>query len=329
MKALVYTAEKEVQFRDEPAPEPGAGEIIVAVDAVGICGSDMHAYLGHDSRRVPPLILGHEAVGRVVDGARAGATVVINPLITCGQCDECRGGRENLCAQRDVIGMYRPGALAERVAIPERNLIEVPHGMLPAHAALTEPAATSVHAVDLAARIAHRPLGESRCLVIGGGSVGLFAAMALRDQGAIDVHLSETNPLRRRSAESTAAFNVVDPMANPLAESSFEIVIDAVGGKRSREAAIAAVRPGGLVMHIGLLDNDGGIDVRRMTLQEITLVGTYTYTHDDMKATLDKLHSGAFGDLGWVEQRPLSDGAAAFDDLLHGRTAAPKIVLRP
>ncbi len=97
----------------------------------------------------------------------------------------------------------------------------------------------------------------------------------------------------------------------------------------SREVAIAAVRPGGVVMHIGLLDNDGGIDVRRMTLQEISLIGTYTYTAADLRATVKKLHSGAFGDLGWVERRSLSDGAGAFDDLLHGRTAAPKIVLCP
>ena len=109
-------------------------------------------------------------------------------------------------------------------------------------------------------------------------------------------------------------------------------VRDDIAGQVARynsEAAIAAVRPGGVVMHIGLLDNDGGIDVRRMTLQEITLIGTYTYTPVDLRITVEKLHSGAFGDLGWVEQRPLSDGARAFDDLLHGRTAAPKIVLRP
>ena len=123
MKALVYTAEKEVRFQDEPTPEPGPGEVVVSIDAVGICGSDMHAYLGHDARRVPPLILGHEAAGRVVDGSTAGDLVVINPLITCGHCDECLGGRANLCEQRDIIGMYRPGALAERVAV-ERTVVE-------------------------------------------------------------------------------------------------------------------------------------------------------------------------------------------------------------
>lgn len=329
MKALVYTNEKEVQFRDEPPPEPKPDEVVVAIDAVGICGSDMHAYLGHDSRRVPPLILGHEAVGRVVEGASSGSRFVINPLIACGHCDDCLGGRSNLCAERDLIGMYRPGAFAERVAIPLSNLIEIPDDMDPVHAALTEPAATALHAVNMAAKVTHRPISESRALVIGGGSVGLFAAMALKDQGAVEIHLAETNALRRETAESTGCFRVFDPSARPAPESAFEVVVDAVGGRLTRESAITAVRPGGVVMHIGLLDNDGGIDVRRMTLQEITLIGTYTYTPVDLRATVQKLHSGAFGDLGWVERRDLSEGAAAFDDLLHGRTPAPKIVLCP
>jgi len=238
-------------------------------------------------------------------------------------------GRSNLCADRDLIGMYRPGAFAERIAIPSGNLIEIPAGMDPAHAALTEPAATAVHAVNLAVQVAHRAIGESRALVIGGGSVGLFAALALKDLGTREIHLAETNALRRATVERTQCCRVFDPITDPARDSAFEIVVDAVGGRLTREAAIGAVRPGGVVMHIGLLDNEGGIDVRRMTLQEITLIGTYTYTPADLRVTVDKLHSGAFGDLGWVEQRSLSDGAKAFDDLLHGRTAAPKIVLRP
>ena len=123
----------------------------------------MHAYLGHDERRVPPLILGHEAVGTVLEGTSAGQRVVLNPLITCGVCDECLGGRQNLCASRDLIGMYRAGAFAEKIAIPEQNLIPVPEGMPGEHAALTEPGATGLHAVLLAERVVSRPLSESPC----------------------------------------------------------------------------------------------------------------------------------------------------------------------
>lgn len=110
MKALVYTANNEVTYRDEPAPEVAPGDALVRIETVGICGSDMHAYHGHDPRRVPPLILGHEACGRVVQGRYAGQRVVLNPLITCGECQHCLTGRANLCQARTAIGLARPGA---------------------------------------------------------------------------------------------------------------------------------------------------------------------------------------------------------------------------
>jgi alcohol dehydrogenase len=180
MKALVYTANEEMTYREEPEPAPQPGDSVVAIESVGICGSDMHAYLGHDERRVPPLILGHEAVGTVIDGPGEGQRVVLNPLITCGVCDACLDGRQNLCAERDLIGMYRAGAFAEKIAIPGRNLIPVPDGMAGAHAALTEPGATGLHAVLLAERVNHRPLSETRALVIGAGSVGLLTGKPTR-----------------------------------------------------------------------------------------------------------------------------------------------------
>ena len=329
MRALVYADTCTVEMRDTHAPEPSGTDVLIAVDAVGICGSDMHAYLGHDPRRVPPLVLGHEAAGTIVGGDRAGERVVLNPLITCGQCRACLSGRSNLCADRDLIGMYRPGAFSEYVAMPERNLIPIPAGMSPVHAALTEPAATAVHAVNLAARASHRPLAECRALVLGGGSVGLFAALALADHGVTEVQLAETNALRRATAQTAGVSAVIDPSEAAVPGDHFDVVVDAVGGRASREYGSAAVRVGGVFMHIGLMDNDGGLDMRRVTLSEITVVGTYTYTHLDMQVTLDKLHRGVFGDLAWVKRRPLASGAEAFDDLRHGRSAAPNIVLEP
>ncbi len=327
MKALVYTANEEMTFRDEPDPEPQAGDALVAIESVGICGSDMHAYLGHDSRRVPPLILGHEAVGSVMAGERAGQRVVLNPLITCGVCNECLGGRQNLCAERDLIGMYRAGAFAERIAIPERNLIPVPDGMPSAHAALTEPGATGLHAILLAERVVSRPLSESSALVFGAGSVGLLTALLLRDKGVEEIVIAETNPLRRQLVKQHAGFSLIDPIQNPPAAQSFDCVFDAVGGTPTRKQSIEAVRSGGVIVHIGLMDNEGSMDVRAMTLREITFIGTYTYTPVDLRATLQKLASGALGGLGWIEQRPLEAGAEAFAELLKGQCAAPKVVL--
>src|SRR5918997_6744748 len=103
MKALVYTQPHELVFRDEPRPAATSGEVLVRLDSIGICGSDMHGYHGHDPRRVPPLILGHEAAGVVVAGELEGRRVAVNPLITCGRCDDCVSGRTNLCPERQLI----------------------------------------------------------------------------------------------------------------------------------------------------------------------------------------------------------------------------------
>jgi threonine dehydrogenase-like Zn-dependent dehydrogenase len=330
MKALVYTDTLEVQYRDEPDPVPGPGEALVKIEAVGICGSDMHAYHGHDARRIPPLILGHEAVGVVQNGAQQGKRVVLNPLMTCGTCDHCQGGRSNLCAERELIGMRLAGAFAQYIAIPERNLLDMPQEMDPVIASLAEPAATSLHAIHLAEKVLHRPLSECRALVLGGGSIGAFAALMLKGKGCIDVYLGDTNPLRRHTAAKLGCCKVYDPLGDGLPEeNSFDLVIDAVGSGRTRSASCGFVKSGGVISHVGLQDNEPGLDTRRITLDEITFLGNYTYSSIDLRAAIQALHSGALGALDWVETRLLSDGAAAFREIHEGNAAAPKIVLRP
>ena len=331
MRALVYTRPGEVVYRDEPEPVVADGEALVQVGAVGICGSDLHAYQGHDERRVAPLILGHEAAGTVIGGDLDGRNVVINPLVTCGQCRDCRASRENLCANRQIISMApRQGALAEYVSVPCRNLIKVPDGLRMETAALAEPIATGWHAVGVAAQASHWPLPESRALVFGGGAVGLSAALSLRAQGCTDIRLAETNALRRQTAAAADFGDVFDPLASDVdLEISADLVIDCVGGRATRTAASLAIHPGGVIVHVGLMDADDGLDVRKLTLQEVTFAGTYTYTMQDFRATIAAMHSGALGVLDWFEERPLSDGVDAFADLINGRTPSAKIVLRP
>ncbi len=331
MKALVYTNPEELVYRDEPDPVPGAGDALVRIEAVGICGSDMHAYLGHDERRIAPLILGHEAMGVIAGGPRDGQAVIVNPLVTCGDCPACQTGRSNLCPDRQIISMApRQGAFAQFLSIPERNLVPVPAGMDAGRAALAEPIATGWHAVNTAGRAAWRPLAESRALVFGGGAVGLASALSLKAQGCNDILLAETNELRRRTVEKAGICTVFDPISNNIAgENSVDLVIDCVGGKPTRMAAVAAIRPGGVIVHVGLMDRADGMDVRKITLQEVAFIGTYTYTMQDFRATVAAMHAGALGPLDWHEERPLAQGARAFDDLLKGRTAAAKIVLRP
>jgi alcohol dehydrogenase len=333
MKALVYTNPLEVQLLDRPEPDLVAGEVVLRIDAVGICGSDMHAYHGHDPRRKPGLVLGHEFCGTVVKSAAPGFAqglrVTGNPLITCGVCDYCVQGRNNLCSRRTMVGMTRPGAFAEYMSIPAASLIDMPQDMSPVHAALTEPAATALHAITMSMKAMARPLPENRTLILGGGAIGMLAALLLKNYGARGTVLAEVNPLRRHSAEQHAGVETYDPRETQPEENGFDYVIDAVGSKVTRVAALNAVKPGGVVMHIGLQDWASEIDMRKLTLAEITLMGTYTYTTADLRATVKLLHEGAFGDLAWVQSFSLAEGAQAFADLDSGRLASSKVVLLP
>ncbi|CAE6832122.1 2-dehydro-3-deoxy-L-rhamnonate dehydrogenase (NAD(+)) [Paraburkholderia aspalathi] len=333
MKALVYTQPNEMQLLERPYPEAAAGEVVLKIDAVGICGSDMHAYHGHDPRRLPGLVLGHEFAGTIAE-TRAphvpvGLRVTGNPLITCGRCDYCLQGRDNLCVNRTMVGMTRPGAFAQYMSIPAASVIEIPPGMPATHAAMTEPAATALHAINLSTRVLQRPLPETRTLVIGGGAIGLLSALLLRSYGCRDVEMAEVNPLRRASAERHAGCKAFDPQLTDTPSNHFDFVLDAVGAKATRKLAMAAVKPGGVIMHIGLLDWESEIDMRKLTLAEISLLGTYTYSMADMRATVAAIYTGAFGDLVWAETRPLDAGGRAFEELDRGGIASSKVILMP
>ena len=322
MRALVYTGPEAMSVQEVDDPVPGPGEVVVEVEAVGICGSDMHAYLGHDERRPAPLILGHEVAGRV---AGTGRRVTVNPLVTCGRCAACRNGRDNLCPHRQIISMPpREGGFAQAVAIPERNLVDVPDDVSAEAAALAEPIACGWHAVRLARTHLDGP--PARALVYGGGAIGLGAALAVRAQGCGAVVLAEPNGLRRAYLRERVGLDAREPAE---VEGDHDLVVDGVGIEATRAGASAAVRPGGVIAHIGLGSAAGGLDLRRMTLQEIAFVGTYTYTADDFRACCTAMWAGRLGPLDWTARRPLDDGAAAFADVRAGRLAEPKVVLDP
>ncbi|QBY01399.1 galactitol-1-phosphate 5-dehydrogenase [Rhodophyticola sp. CCM32] len=329
MKALVYTGSKSLEYRDMPDPEPRAGEELLRVETVGICGSDMHAYLGHDERRPAPLILGHEAAGVITGGPRDGMRVTVNPLVTCGICAACKAGADNLCATRQIISMPpREGAFAEWVAMPPGNLVPVPGDVSLEKAALAEPIACGWHGVRLgkmALGVADKGL---TALVIGGGAIGLGAALSLKAQGVSDVTMLEANPDRRAFLEQRCSQHVMGSDGLHISD-MFDMVVDGVGFAGTRAIASAHARPGGVIVHIGLGEATDGLDIRRMTLQEITFIGTYTYTAEDFRQTAQAIFDGRLGALDWTETRPLAEGGQAFEDIRLGRPLAPKTILIP
>ena len=324
MKALVYEDTETLGLREVKRPVVAPGEQLIRIHAVGICGSDMHAYLGHDERRPAPLILGHEAAGVVEDGPWEGRHVTINPLVTCGTCVYCRGGRENLCRNRQIISMPpREGAFAQFVAMPERNLVTVPVDVPLNRAALVEPLAVGWHAARLGLQ-ALDPSTELRAMIIGGGAIGLACALTLKAMGVEEITITEPNESRRAYLRNHCGQDVVAKVCETA-----PIVVDAAGYAATRETASSFAEPGGVIVHVGLGEDSGGLGVRRMTLQEITFIGSYTYSAQDFRDTAQAIFDGRLGPLDWFETRPLADGAAVFADIRAGRSPAPKIVLDP
>ena len=324
MKALVYTGTQQSEIRDLEAPVAVAGQTVVDLAFCGICGSDMHAWHGHDERRIPPLVLGHEAVGIAQTGQFAGKRVAINPLMTCGSCDACSTGQEHLCPTRELIGMRVPGAFAEQVAIDERNLTLLDDDLPFVEAALAEPLACAVNAVNIA--MARNDDRDKAVVVLGGGAIGLLGAMVFAHHGFTNIWIAETNPFRRNMLAALGNLQPYDPLAGAPGAQHIGIVLDAVGSGATRRAASAMVMPGGTIVHIGLQDNEPGLDTRRITLQEIDFVGSYCYRPRDFTAAVDLLTAGVITGDGWTEVRPLDAGAHSFMDI-HNAVAPPKIIL--
>ena len=334
MQALVYTGTNKIDFREEKDPIAKPGETLVKVKASGICGSDMHAFHGNDERRIPPLILGHEVSGTSLDGKFKNKDVVINPLISCEKCDYCKNEREHLCPQRTMIGMSTPvkreGGLAELVSVPEKNIFEVPNKLSIKEAALAEPAAVALHAVLLAEQNLKKPLSECKILIQGAGAIGLSCGLVLnKEKKSTNIIMSDPNKKRLDECAKYLKANFVSPNDKSIKENNFDLILESVGLEVTRHQAIKSIAPGGTILHIGLTQPSGTFDFKKLTIQEITLVGTYCYTNKDFQKTLEILTEKKLGDLGWIEYRDLKKGSEAFNEIHNGTCVAPKIILIP
>ena len=327
MKALVLTDIEKLEYTSYPKPIPGKDEVLVRLRASGICGSDMHAYVGHDDRRPPPLILGHEASGMVQINNKS-EMVVIDPLVTCTRCWYCLNHFSNLCAKRQIISMEpRAGAFAQWLAIPKRNLVNIDNLSFE-QASLAEPISTAWHGVKLAQKYSIKPLQSARVLIYGGGAIGLASALVLQYLGADNVAILETNSKRIALLEEAIDIEIYNPSAQNSAYKA-DVIIDAVGSSMTRKNAISGISAGGVIVHIGLGDSDSGFEPRKITLAQITVVGSYTYTHDEFIEIVDIMSRGGLGKLNWYKNYALSNGQSAFRQLLNGQADAIKIILNP
>ena len=327
MKAAVFRGVRDVRVEDVAAPEAGANDVVIAVSACGICGSDLHTYL-HGSFVEPGQVMGHEFVGVVVEagsavaGVAAGDRVTASPLVPCYQCPRCREGRFNLCATvwTQSIAFGRPGAFAELVripnAIPGQNLFLLGDDVSDDAGALTEPLAVAVHAVKLA-----EPVAGATAVVLGLGTIGQQVVQALRARGAGRIIGLDLSTLRLEAAgglgaEPVDAAGGVDEALNSVLADGQEIdlVFECSGVPALANAALEHVRSGGTVVVLALYDDPVTFNPTVLVQKELRLQGSIAYTGEDFADAVDMLRAGAAQATPLITQRAsLDDVAEAFE----------------
>ena len=300
MRAIVWHGGGDLRLEKVEEPTVDDGHVVLDIALAGVCGSDLHAIRGHHGPRRPPLVLGHEVVGTVA--GREGRFAAF-PLVTCGACAACRRGEENLCEHRGLLGLDRPGAFAERVAVREDSLVPVPEGLDARVAVLVEPLATPLSALRAAAL---EP--NSRVAIVGCGPIGLLGIHAAVSDGH-EVTAVEPLASRRELASAFGASDVRDDIAT-LEGLDADVVLDAVGVAETIRAGVRAVRRGGSVIVLGLAAEEGTLPIADLVRRGVAIRGHYAYTAADFAAAARMLQ----------ERPPASDWltVVGFDDTADG-----------
>jgi 2-desacetyl-2-hydroxyethyl bacteriochlorophyllide A dehydrogenase len=342
MHALVWEAPQRMNIRKLPIPSPNPDEVLIKVAYVGICGSELSGYLGKNALRVPPLVMGHEFSGEVVNfGTKAlllnpdlemGQAVTANPMVYCNECEFCHSGQNHLCINRKLIGAHRPGAFAEYITVPAWMIEPLPEGFSLRSGALVEPLACGVRVSGWAGEMA----GQS-ALIAGAGPIGLFGLQTLLINGAKQVFVSDTDADRRNIA-LTLGGTVVDPLSMDVVKTvrdatqnrGVKVAIDAVGKAITRQQCISSVKTGGTIILCGLHEEISSMPVAEVIRREITLQGCFCYTPQNFKSAIELLSSGKASLDTWTIEAPLGDGGLWFERLSSGKPqGVAKVLLVP
>lgn len=342
MKALLLSQYNQLEIKDLPAPAPGPYEALVRVAACGICGSDVHGYDGSSGRRIPPIVMGHEASGVIaalgtgVTNFAVGDRVTMDSTISCGDCTYCRGSEINLCDNREVLGVScgdyrRAGAFAEYVTVPARIVYSLPPSISFPDAALLEAVAVAVHAVSLA-EIAP----NSSALVIGAGTIGLLCLQALRVAGCSRVFVADIDESRLALAKTLGATAVLSSPSEFLSQVSqltngegVDVAVEAVGRNESVVTAIDPVRKGGTVILVGNVTPEVKIPLQKVVSRQIRLQGSCA-SAGEYPRSIELMASGAIKVKPLITAvAPLKEGPAWFKRLHAREPGLTKVVLTP
>ncbi len=343
MKALLYTKPYCLEYSDFPDPAAGDDEVLINVKACGICGSDVHGFTGKTGRRIPPLIMGHEAagiieeVGKNVSGFEKGDRVCFDSTVYCSKCQPCRMGLYNRCEKRQVLGVSTPefkrhGAFAEYVAVPWWIVSKIPENMSFVQSALLEPASIGTHAANRA------PISTNdTVVVIGAGTIGLFILQAARLRGAARVIVADINEFRLVLAKKLGADKVINPLKSDLRETIFketknrgaDVTFEAVGYAQTFRDGVSLTKTGGHLVAVGNLEKTAEFNLQELVARELTFTGSYA-SSGEFRDCIELVASGKINVEPLISDvLPLKDGPGAFDRLLKAQENLLKIVLEP
>jgi L-iditol 2-dehydrogenase len=343
MKALLLSKYKQLDIVDMPAPQPAEDELLIRIQACGICGSDVHGYDGSTGRRLPPIIMGHEAagvvesVGSAVSNFHAGDRVTFDSTVYCGKCFFCQRGQINLCDNREVVGVSTPtfrrmGAFAEYVTVPARIAYPLPDNMPFSHAALIEAVSVAVHAVSLT------PIAlDDTVVVIGAGMIGLLALQAARQAGAGRVFVADLDDTRlelARSLGATRTFNsrnadVIPQILELTAGRGADSALECVGTTVPVKLALDSVRKGGSVTLVGNVAPTIEFGLQSVVTRQIRVQGSCA-SSGEYPACISLMSRGAIQVAPLLSAvAPLEDGASWFHRLYEREPGLLKVVLQP
>jgi L-iditol 2-dehydrogenase len=343
MKALLLSEYSKLDVVELPRPVAGPDEVVVQVAACGICGSDVHGYDGSSGRRIPPLVMGHEAagviaeVGEDVSRFAVGDRVTFDSTVYCGACDYCLAGQINLCDNRQVVGVSTPdfrraGAFAEFVTVPERIVYRLPDELSFAEAAMLEAVAVAIHAV-----VVSDLKGGETALVIGAGMIGLLILQAARAAGCSRILVADVDASRLKLAEEAGADATILASGAEMAGHvlrltdgrGVDLVLEAVGRDETVSAAVDAVRKGGTVTLVGNITPQVTLPLQKVVSRQIRLQGSCASAGEYPQA-MDLISSGKIRVTPLITAiAPLSDGALWFERLHSREPNLMKIVIDP
>jgi L-iditol 2-dehydrogenase len=343
MNALLLKQYMQLEMVEMPVPEIGIEEVLVRVRACGICGSDVHGLDGRTGRRIPPLVMGHEAAGEVVATGAAvadlnvGDRVTFDSTVYCGTCFHCTRGEVNLCDRREVLGVSpgpyrRHGAFAEYVSVPRRIIYRLPDALGYEQAALIEATSVAVHAVNLTP-IA---LGDA-AVVVGAGMIGLLAVQAARAAGCSPVISLDPDETRLKLAAAMGASTTINPKTTDAPEAVREltggrgadVAIECVGATDPIHTAIASVRKGGAVTLVGNVTPQIELPLQSVVTRQIRLQGSCA-SNGEYPACIDLMARGVIRVDPLISAvAPLAEGPAWFDRLYRHEPGLMKVILRP